>query len=242
MRKHPFLSGLLTIAAAGFFAACSDDPWPVKPSPLSPSEVASIEVTGPDSIGAGQSVQFVATIRQADGTTKSATSMTNLRWRSSNPSLISVSSSGVVTAANSEKFDEPSVVDEAMITAEIAPAGAVQGTRKIVMRPRADVTAALEVGQQETAGRLSYVFSVKFTESAGVPASVTSLWITLDEGWGGQCIVPPDKLSQMRLPANGTLALDPLTCGFEESLNVVVSIWVTDDNGYKTYIEVRRKL
>ena len=45
-----------------------------QPNPAQCAPFAAIQVVGPDSVAAGQSVQFVATIRQADGTTKSATS------------------------------------------------------------------------------------------------------------------------------------------------------------------------
>jgi hypothetical protein len=85
MRKRTVLYRSLMIVAVGLFVACGDDPSPVKPSPLSPSPFASIQVMGPDSVASGQSAQFVANIRQADGTTKSATSMPNLGWFSSNP-------------------------------------------------------------------------------------------------------------------------------------------------------------
>jgi hypothetical protein len=230
MRKRSVLYVCVTIAAVGLLAACRD-PAPVKPSPLSQSEFVGIEVTGPDSLGAGQSAQFVANIRQVDGTTKSATNMPNLRWRSSNTSVMSVSDSGVVTATQS-------AVGEALITADITPLGAVQGTRKVVIRPKAVVTVALEVTQQDTSEQVSYV--VKLSESAGVPATVTELWLTLDEGWSGQCSWTSDKLGPTRLPANGTLALGPLTCGLGPDFNVVVSIWLTDDNGYRTYVELRR--
>jgi hypothetical protein len=132
MRRGSVLYRFLTIAAAGLFVACGDDPTPVKPTPLTPSEVAGIEVIGPDSLVAGQVVQFVAKIRQADGTTKSATSMPNLKWRSSDPSLLLVSNSGMVTVAD-PGFDP--VLGEATIIAEMTSPGAVQGTRKVVIQP-----------------------------------------------------------------------------------------------------------
>ena len=191
---------------------------------------------GPDSVVAGQSAQFVANIRQADGTTKSATSMPNLRWRSSNPPVLSVSSSGLVTTP-SWGFGE------AVITADFTNQTGVQGTRVVsIVRP---VTGTLEVSQSGTEpDHVFYVFALKLTESAGVPTTVTDIWITFDDGWGGGCSWTPDKLGQTRLPANGTLALDPLTCDdfHEKAFSVEVSIRLTDDNGHMTYVDLYRVL
>ena len=230
MRKHSVLHGSLTIAAVSLLVACGSDPSPVRPSPPSPSEFAAIEVIGPDSLRAGQSAQFVANIRQADGTTKSATSMPNLRWTSSNWEVMSVSNSGVVTATSSG-------FGEAMITAEITPTGAVHGSRRVGMPPKAVVTAALEVRPQGTPGQ--FAFAVNFTESAGLSATVTDLYLSFDEGWSGECGWNAAALGQPRLPANGTLELGPLTCpyypyGGDIYLGVAVSL--RDDNGYVTRI------
>jgi hypothetical protein len=232
MRRHPVLYGSLVMVAVGLFVACGDDPSPVKPSPVSASEFTGIEVIGPDSLGAGQSAQFVANIRQADGTTKSATSMPNLRWSSSNTSLMFVSSSGVVTSPD-PSYDPP--YGEAVITAELTNQPGVQGTRKVVIRPKAMVTAALDVGPQATPGQ--YVFALKFTESAGVSATVTDLWLHFDSGWSGQCGWTAADLGQPRLPANGTLALGPLTCLYDSyggDIYLDVDISLRDDNGYVT--------
>jgi hypothetical protein len=133
MRRPAVLYGSLAIVAVGLVVACGDDPSPVKPSPLTPSPFAAIQVMGPDSIGPSQSAQFVAIIRQADGTTKSATSMPNLRWTSSDTSVLLVSSSGVVTSLDS-MYGE-SVNGEAVITAELIGQTAVRGTREVVVQP-----------------------------------------------------------------------------------------------------------
>jgi len=119
----------LTIVAVGLFVACSDDPSPTKPSPVTPPAFAGIQVTGPDSVAPGQSAQFVASLRQADGTTKSAANMPILVWSTSNNSMMTVSSSGVVTA-------KPSASGEAVITAVTStPQGALRGTREVVVQP-----------------------------------------------------------------------------------------------------------
>ena len=180
MRKRSVLYRFLTIAAAGLFVACGDDPSPVKPSPLSPSEVAAIEVIGPDSLGAGQSAQFVAKIRQTDGTTKSATSMPNLRWRSSDTSLLLVTNSGMVTVADPGL--DP-VVGEATIIAEMTSPGAVQGTRKVVIQPAAVVSNgpySLSVSPQNVTARSQ--LSVSWVAPSGLsPAD----WIAIFKAGSG---------------------------------------------------------
>jgi hypothetical protein len=228
----------LTVVSAALLAGC-DGPHQVGPSPP-----VSIQVSGPDSVQSGSSAQFVVIMRLANGSTKSATSMPNLTWASSNPSVMSVSDSGMVTAASLGS-------GEAVITAEIMPsaglvrADAMQGKRKVVIQPRAIVTVELEVSLQGTPGLMSYVFALKFTESVGVPATVTGVFIGFDDNavFSPQCDFGPDKLSQTRLPANGTLALDPITCGGpdDKPFNVVVDISLKDDYGYQTRIVLVRQ-
>ena len=233
MRRRTVLYGSLAIVAVGLFVACGDDPSPLTPTPPSPSPFVYIVVIGPYAIAAGQSAQFVASIHQADGTAKSVTSMPNLSWRSSDDSVVSVSQSGVVTA-------ELSARGEAIIIAEFTNQTGVRGTSEVRVRPA--VTVTLEVSLQGTPGQRSYVFTVKLTELAGVPATVTGLWIGLDHGWGEHCHWTPDKLSETRLPANGTLALGPLTCGYEQSGHVAVFISLRDDNGRLTSVDLYREL
>ena len=128
MHKRLLLSALLAIAAVGLFVACNDDPATNFPTRPSASPFAAIQVIGPDSVAAGQTAQFVASIRQIDGTTKSATSLPNLRWRSSNSSVVGVSNTGLVTVP-------PTAKGEAIITADIAPQGIIRGTRELVVQP-----------------------------------------------------------------------------------------------------------
>jgi len=142
------LKSSLVIAVACLFVACGDDPSPVKPSPISASPIASVQVLGPDSIYQGESVQFVASIRQADGTTKSATSMPNLRWASSDTSVLLVNNSGVARVT-----DGMEGVGEAMITASFTDATNVQGSRVISAQPPRASPYVLSVSAQSvTAG------------------------------------------------------------------------------------------
>jgi hypothetical protein len=219
----------LALAAIGLVVACGDDPSPVKPSPLTPSPFAAIQVMGPDSIGTGETAQFVASLRQADGTTKSATSMPNLKWASSNTAVMFVSSSGVVTASDSIYGE--SVFGKTVISAELVGQPSLRGTREVVIQP--PVTGTLEVTQIGTGGKVEYVFAVTLTELKGVPAIVTAAWIDLNLGLRGQCIFDPARLGQRRVPANGTLTLE-LTCPSDgPASNADVAINLTDDNGHE---------
>lgn len=128
MRRRPVLFLSLALATVGFVVACENSP--TKPSPLSASPLAGIDVIGPDSVPPGESAQLVANIRQADGTTKSASNVQTVSWRSSDSSVMLVNNTGLITA-------RPSARGEAMITAAVnTPAGVVQGTRVVVAQPQ----------------------------------------------------------------------------------------------------------
>ena len=226
MQKSALVSHLLTITAAGIFVA-SCGPTPLPPPPV-PSPFTSIQVVGPATLNASESAQFVANVSLADGTTTSATSMPNLKWRSSNPAVMWVSDSGLVTAAPS------SFGLAAVITAESTANTSVNGTRQVAIRPKAVVTGGLKVSEQVTAGTFSYAFVLELTESAGVSATITGLQATFDDGSGLPCSWTPDKLSQTRLTAGGKLALESLTCDFKNwpAFEIEVVVQLKDDNGY----------
>jgi hypothetical protein len=92
------------------------------------------------------------------------------------------------------------------------------------------------------AGQVLYTFVPKLTESAGVSATVTFVYIEFDEGWSGFCEWNTAQMVHTRLPANDTLMLDTLTCpGWFASW---ADVWVNlkDDNGYPTYVHFNRWL
>jgi hypothetical protein len=99
MRRRSGFYGSVAVAVAGVFIARSGEPGTNLPTKPSPPAFAAIQVVGPESVASGQSAQFLASVRQADGTTKSATTMPNLRWRSSNTAVLGVSTSGLATAS-----------------------------------------------------------------------------------------------------------------------------------------------
>ena len=128
MQRRSLLYASFAIASVGLFIACDGEPGTNLPTRPSAAPFAAMQLIGPDSVAAGQTAQFSVSLRQSDGTTKTATAMPNLRWRSSNTSVLSVSNSGLVTVG-------PSVKGEAVITADITPQGAIRATRELVVQP-----------------------------------------------------------------------------------------------------------
>jgi hypothetical protein len=108
--------------------------------------------------------------------------------------------------------------------------------------PKAALTAAIDVSQLGASPQISYAFTVTLTESAGVPATVTGLWIYFDWGWGNQCSWASDKLGQ-RVPANGAV---PLTVRCDnwgyEAYEVGIDVELKDDNGYTILVGQNRSL
>ena len=128
MQRRSVLFGSFAIAAVGLFIACDGEPGTTLPTKPSAPAFAAMQLIGPNSVAAGQTAQFSVSIRQSDGTTKTATSMPNLRWRTSNPSVMGVSNAGLVTVP-------PTARGEAVITADIAPQGVIRATRELLVQP-----------------------------------------------------------------------------------------------------------
>jgi hypothetical protein len=111
----------------------------------------------------------------------------------------------------------------------------------VVPPPKAVIAGTLDITQTGTDNQIEYWFVVNLTETGNVAATVTSVSIAFDNGWGGECIFAADKLDQKRLPANGTLTLAPLKCtDGGQPFNVSVTARLTDDNGYKPSVSLRR--
>ena len=185
MRRLSMIGGALAIGLMALAAACGN---PESRVPLSPSQptVAGLQVSGPASVAPGQSAQFLAATRLSDGTVKSSTSALNLRWRSSNTSVVQVTASGLVTAGQNR--------GEAVVTAELLPAAVIRGSREVIVLPD---------------GTYRVVGSVREAEAPTVPivgarveVSGTSLSATTD--FNGQYRlygVPPT--AEIRVTANG---------------------------------------
>ena len=100
------LSQLGVLFAALIVTSCGSspaNPLAATTTPPSPTPtVSSVSLSGapPD---VGQSAQFTATVTLSDGTTQAITS--GATWQSSNPSVITVSPSGVVTSVGYGEVD-----------------------------------------------------------------------------------------------------------------------------------------
>jgi hypothetical protein len=98
--RHPFHHrGLLAVIVSLASVGCGDSPPPAAPSPPSvaaPPTVTGFAITGNVPLTAvGESRQLTATATFSDGTTKDVT--TEAQWGSNTPSVIAMTSSGVVT-------------------------------------------------------------------------------------------------------------------------------------------------
>ena len=97
---------------------------------------------------------------------------------------------------------------------------------------KAVVAAELDVLDWGTANKYVYGIGVRLTESAGVSATITNVFVMFDEGWGDVCSFSGDQFWQSNLPANGTLFLEPVAC--ENSWapwSVEIGVTLKDDRG-----------
>lgn len=88
--------GAIAVALAAPVLGCDDTPDRGSGSPLGPSlGLTRIVVAGPDAVPLGSTAQFTATAHQVDGSTRDFTN--EAIWRSSNESVLSLSSNGLAT-------------------------------------------------------------------------------------------------------------------------------------------------
>ena len=186
MRPLTLIGGVLVIALMGLAVACGSSPASRLPfSPGAPG-VAALQISGPSSLAPGQSAQLIVATRLSDGTVKSATSAPNIRWRSSNSSLLQVSASGLATAGQNS--------GEAVITAEVLPSATIRGSREVLVLP--DGTYRL-VGQvRETEAPFQGI------AGARVDVSGTSLSTTADSG-GSYRLYGVPASADIRVTATG---------------------------------------
>ena len=86
MNRNVFLA--LASAAVAALVSCGETKSPTRPN----TTIVGIEIAGPSSVAHGDSAQFTATGRQADGATKDLTSEVN--WRTSNVNILSGGGAG----------------------------------------------------------------------------------------------------------------------------------------------------
>jgi hypothetical protein len=114
-------TGLLAVG----LLACNDRRPGSPVAPLPPGAtpaITRIEIAGPASVPPGEAVQFSATARLSDGSSRDVT--TEARWNSSKPAVVSVSPGGRVTGHET---------GEAMVSASV---GSAAGTREVIVVPR----------------------------------------------------------------------------------------------------------
>jgi hypothetical protein len=110
MRPQPFVLVVPALLVAALISACHE-PESRNPIGVSTPGLFAAEILGPASVAPGQSVQLTAHARMADGTIKGVTG-TSVVWTSSDPSVLQISSTGVVTGRQ--------VGGEAVVRAEVA--------------------------------------------------------------------------------------------------------------------------
>jgi hypothetical protein len=130
------------------------------------------------------------------------------------------------------------------LKAERQPGALVPTRIKPVPLTKAVVSGTLELFTEAGTepGQVFYVFAPKLTESAGVSATVTSVFVWFDEGWGGACGWKTGQMVHTRLLAGDTLTLDTLSCPGWDATWVDVWIDLKDDNGFETFVYFGRPL
>jgi len=129
MRKHSIVAGSIGAMAMATVIGC-EDPVSRVPSRPSPLAFAGLEISGPDRVAPGQSAQFTAIIRLADGTRKAASADTNVQWTTSDGQLLRVNGSGLATAQ--QQFGDVTV--RASVSGAGTP-GVLQSAREVTVLP-----------------------------------------------------------------------------------------------------------
>jgi hypothetical protein len=186
MRRFSVFGGGLAIVLVGLTGACGSDPVSKVPTGPSAPGVVGLQISGPASVAPGQSAQFIADTRLSDGAVKTTTSAANIRWRSSNPALMQVSTSGVVTAGQTR--------GEAILTAEVLPTSTIRGTMEVVIIPDGTYRLVGSVRESEA--------PTQGISGARVEVTGSSLSTTTDVGGNYRLYgVPPS--AEIRVTANG---------------------------------------
>ena len=118
---------VLSFVALFSTVACNQ-PADNNPTAPSSSAVNVFELIGPSNIAPGQPTQFSTSMRLADGTVKSGSTATDVRWRSSNTAVLQVSPTGLVTPVAAK--------GDAFITAELRVGTSNRTvTREVIVQP-----------------------------------------------------------------------------------------------------------
>ena len=134
-------AALLSLAVVVVTLACNQ---PATHNPTTPSVpfVNTVEVIGPSSIAPGHAVQFFASMRLADGTVKSGSTATDVRWKSSNTSVLQVGPTGIVTPGANQ--------GDATITADLRVGTTSRtATKEVIVQPDGTFRLVGQVTEQD---------------------------------------------------------------------------------------------
>ena len=124
VRRSPVRGSVALAALLGFTAACSESGSRLPAAPSAPG-VPEVTISGPDRLAPGQTAQYTATIRLADGTLKLPSPETDITWHSSSPSVL-MSEDGFATAVD---------VGETAVAAVLGTTAAGRATKEVVVVP-----------------------------------------------------------------------------------------------------------
>ena len=185
-RQLPLIGGALAIVLMGLMVACGSEPVTRNPTGPSAPGIAGLQISGPATIPPGQSVQFTAATRLSDGTVKTSTGAQNLRWRSTNTSVLQVSTSGLVTTGQN--------TGEATVSVEVVGTPSLRGAREVVVIPDGTYRLVGLVADAE--------FPSQGIPGARVEVSGTPFFVLTDGGGGYRLLgVPP--AAEIRVTASG---------------------------------------
>ena len=188
MRQLPLIGGALAIVLVALGAACGSEP--VTRSPVGPSApfIAGLQISGPATIPPGQSAQLTAATRLSDGTVKFSTTAQNLRWRSTNTSVLQVSATGLATAGPNG--------GDTTVSVEVVGSPSLRGAREVIVVPDGTYRLVGFVSEAEA--------PTQGIAGARVEVSGTPLVATTDGGGSYRLFgVPP--AAEIHVTANGYL-------------------------------------
>src|SRR5262245_10358451 len=140
MRARRINSMAMAVAAIAATLACNQ---PVSRNPSAPSAPAvnTLEIVGPSSVAPGQPAQFSVNLRLADGTVKSGSTATDVRWRSTNTSVLQVASNGLATPVATQ--------GDAQIIAEVRIGSSTRvSTKEVIVQPAGTFRLTGQVTEQ----------------------------------------------------------------------------------------------
>ncbi len=187
MRRFRLLTPrAIAVAVVLLIGACNDPPTtPSQPSPPpgDPAALVDLTVSGPNTIAPGETVQFTATARYGDGSTRNVTN--EVVWRTGNQSVLLVSTTGAATGRDR---------GEASIQASLGTRGAV--INEVIVVPAGTYRLT---GRLSESGSSVMVFNARVEVTAGIGQGLTTT------GQGGFRLYGVAGDVEIRVTADGYL-------------------------------------